>query len=105
MGQTVIFYDESTAFGNSQASAYEETTANISNRRTSAASRGKDTAGNGVPPQVIFCQVTKEVQFSYCQDRRRKCRRHFSCYYCAQKTYREDDIDGNGIALKIQRVP
>ena len=61
MGQTVIFYDESTAFGNSQASAYEETTANISNRRTSAASRGKDTAGNGVPPQVIFCQVTKEV--------------------------------------------
>ena len=43
MGQTVIFYDESTAFGNSQASAYEETTANISNRRTSLQLQGVKT--------------------------------------------------------------
>ena len=37
-------YDESTAFGNTHRSACEETTATFSNRRTSAASRGKDTA-------------------------------------------------------------
>jgi hypothetical protein len=53
-------YDESTAFGYSHGSAYDETTVALSNRRTPAASRSQGNTGSN-PPLVIVCQVIEEV--------------------------------------------
>jgi hypothetical protein len=50
-------YDESTAFGNSHGSAYDETTVALSNQRTSAATGQDNTNTSRIPPQVIVCQV------------------------------------------------
>ena len=47
-------------FGYSHGSAYDETTATFSNRRTSAVSRGQGNTGSD-PPRVIVCQVIEEV--------------------------------------------
>jgi hypothetical protein len=50
-------YDESTAFGNSHGSAYDETTVALSNQRKSAATDQDNANTSRIPPQVIVCQV------------------------------------------------
>ena len=56
-------YDESTAFGYSHVSAYDETTVALSNQLTSAA-RGQDNTNTSrIPPQVIVCQVQGIEEF------------------------------------------
>ena len=55
-------YDESTAFRYLHGSAYDETTAALSNRYApeAAAASGQDNACSN-PPQVIVCQIIEEV--------------------------------------------
>ena len=52
--------DESTAFDLSFRSAYDETTATLSNQRIVAVSTNKERSRE--PPQVILCQVTDYIE-------------------------------------------